>query len=156
MSAPVILTYMLQNSFQAVSILIVGRISESALATAAFAYMFATATGMLIALGGTTAIDTLASASFTGSADRHEVGVILQRAMIVLTAFYIPVAGLWMGSAPLFKLLGQDTQVSDDSARFLTAFIPGGLGYIYYESLKKYLQAQGTSSFHHPNLELAV
>ncbi|KAB2570867.1 putative transporter [Lasiodiplodia theobromae] len=63
--------------------------------------------------------------------------------MIVPTAFYIPVAGLWMGSAPLFKLLGQDTQVSDDSARFLTAFIPGGLGYIYYESLKKYLQAQG-------------
>ena len=94
-SIPVILAYALQNSLQTFSVLIVGRLSPEALATAAFAYMFAMATGWLIALGGTTAIDTLASASFTGSKNPHDLGIILQRAFVVLLIFYIPVAILW-------------------------------------------------------------
>jgi MATE family multidrug resistance protein len=87
-SLPVILAYALQNSLQTISVLIVGRLSPEALATAAFSYMFAMATGWLIALGGTTAIDTLASASFTGSKNRTDLGIILQRSFIVLLAFY--------------------------------------------------------------------
>ena len=90
-SVPVILAYALQNSLQTISVLIVGRLSPEALATASFAYMFAMATGWLIALGGTTAIDTLASASFTGSKNPHDLGIILQRAFVVLFIFYIPV-----------------------------------------------------------------
>jgi MATE family multidrug resistance protein len=91
-SIPVILAYTLQNSLQTVSVLIVGRLSPEALATASFCYMFAMATGWLIALGGTTAIDTLASATFTGSKDKTDLGVILQRSFIVLGLFYFPVS----------------------------------------------------------------
>lgn len=142
-SVPVILAYTLQNSLQTVSVLIVGRLSPEALATAAFSYMFAMATAWLIALGGTTAIDTLASASFTGSKNRHDLGIILQRSIIVLTLFYLPIAVLWIFSEPFFKLLGQEHYIARDSARFLSALVPGGLGYIYFEAMKKYLQAQG-------------
>jgi MATE family multidrug resistance protein len=147
-SVPVILAYTLQNSLQTFSVLIVGRLSPEALATAAFSYMFAMSTAWLIALGGSTALDTLASSTFTGSKNPHDLGVLLQRAFLVLTAFYIPVAILWACSAPVFRLLGQEEYICVDSAKFLTALIPGGLGYIYFESMKKYLQAQGTSSFH--------
>lgn len=142
-SIPVILAYTLQNSLQTISVLIVGRLSPEALATAAFSYMFAMASAWLIALGGTTAIDTLASASFTGSKNKHDLGVILQRSFLILGLFYVPVAILWMCAEPLFKLLGQEEYIARDSARFLTALVPGGLGYIYFECLKKYLQAQG-------------
>ncbi|KAB8737493.1 hypothetical protein FH972_026451 [Carpinus fangiana] len=142
-SIPVILAYALQNSLQTISVLIVGRISPEALATAAFAYMFAMATGWLIALGGTTAIDTLASASFTGSKNPHDLGIILQRAMVVLTLFYIPIVILWFVSEPLFNALGQEAYLSHDASRFLMVLAPGGLGYIYFECIKKYLQAQG-------------
>lgn len=142
-SIPVILAYTLQNSLQTISVLIVGRLSPEALATAAFSYMFAMATAWLIALGGTTAIDTLASASFTGSKDRHDLGVILQRSLIVLTVFYIPIALLWIFSEPVFKVLGQEDYIARDSAKFLSVLAPGGLGYIFFEALKKYLQAQG-------------
>ena len=145
-SIPVILAYTLQNSLQTVSVLIVGRLSPEALATAAFSYMFAMATAWLIALGGTTAIDTLASASFTGSKNRHDLGIILQRSFLVLTLFYIPIAILWIFSAPLFRALGQEEYIARDSAKFLSVLVPGGLGYIYFEALKKYLQAQGTLS----------
>ncbi len=143
-SIPVVLAYALQNSLQTVSVLIVGRLSPEALATAAFSYMFAMATGWLVALGGTTAIDTLASASFTGSKNRHDLGVILQRAFVVLLLFYIPIAVLWICSAPLFRALGQEEYIARDSAKFLTVLTPGGIGYIYFEALKKYMQAQGT------------
>ena len=143
-SIPVILAYALQNSLQTISVVIVGRGSPEDLATAAFAYMFAMSTGWLIALGGSTAMDTLCSATYTGSKDSHDLGTLLQRAFIILGLFYIPVCILWVVSEPVFLALGQDAQISRDSARFLSCLIPGGLGYIYFETMKKYLQAQGT------------
>lgn len=142
-SMPVILAYTLQNSLQTLSVVVVGRASPEDLATAAFAYMFAMSTAWLIALGGTTALDTLCSSAFTGSKDKHDLGILLQRAFVVLTLFYVPVAVLWACSEPVFLALGQDAQISRDSARFLSCLIPGGLGYIYFEAMKKYLQAQG-------------
>ncbi|PGH16213.1 hypothetical protein AJ79_01982 [Helicocarpus griseus UAMH5409] len=141
-SVPVVLAYTLQNSLQTASVLIVGRSSPENLATAAFSYMFAMCTAWLIALGGTTALDTLASSTFTGSSNKHDLGVLLQRGFIVLGLFYVPIAILWLCSESVFRALGQDAQLSRDSARFLTCLIPGGLGYIYFEAMKKYLQAQ--------------
>ncbi|KAJ5245273.1 hypothetical protein N7489_005369 [Penicillium chrysogenum] len=142
-SIPVIIAYTLQNSLQTVSVLIIGRSSPENLAASAFSQMFAMVTAWMIALGGTTAMDTLASSSFTGSSNKHDLGILLQRGFFVLGLFYIPVAVLWAFSEPVFLFLGQDPQLSHDSARFLTCLIPGGLGYIYFEVMKKYLQAQG-------------
>ena len=129
-SVPIILAYALQNSLQTVSVLIVGRLSPEALATAAFSYMFAMSTAWLIALGGTTALDTLASSSFTGSSNKHDLGILLQRGLVVLSAFYAVVAVLWIFSEHLFRALGQEEYICIDSARFLRCLIPGGLGYI--------------------------
>lgn len=141
-SVPVIAAYALQNSLQTISVLIVGRLSPEALSTAAFCYMFAMATAWLIGMGGTTAIDTLASASFTGSKNKHDLGIILQRAFLVLGLFYIPVIILWVFAEPLFRALGQEEYIARDGAKFLAVLIPGGLGYIYFECMKKFLQAQ--------------
>lgn len=146
---PVILAYTLQNSLQTVSVLIAGRLSAEALATAAFSYMFAMSTAWLIALGGTTALDTLGSSSFTGSANKTDLGVLLQRGLVVLSGYYALVAALWWYSEPLFRVLGQEEFIWVESARFLRCLIPGGLGYVWFESMKKYLQAQGECSFVH-------
>ncbi|KAK3185833.1 ethionine resistance protein [Lecanicillium sp. MT-2017a] len=141
-SLPVILAYALQNSLQTFSVMVVGRLNPEALATAAFSYMSAMATAWLIGLGGTTALDTLASASFTGSANKTDLGVLLQRGLIVLSAFYCVVAVLWWNSEPLFRALGQEEFICKQSPMFLRYLIPGGLGYIWFEAMKKYLQAQ--------------
>jgi len=141
-SIPVILAYTLQNSLQTVSILIVGRASPQDLSTAAFSYMFAMCSGWLIGMGGSTALDTLASSTFTGSKNKTDLGILLQRGFVVLGLFYVPVAVLWTVSEHLFRALGQSEQLSKDSAKFLTCLIPGGLGYICFETMKKYLQAQ--------------
>ncbi|OAG09434.1 MATE efflux family protein [Paraphaeosphaeria sporulosa] len=141
-SIPVILAYMLQNSLQTISVLIVGRLSPEALATAAFSYMFAMATGWLVALGGTTALDTLASSSYTGSKDKHDLGVLLQRGLFVLSIFYAIIAIVWIVSEHLFRALGQEEYICIQSAKFLQLLIPGGLGYVWFEAMKKYMQAQ--------------
>lgn len=144
-SVPVILAYALQNSLQTVSVLVVGRLSPEALATAAFAYMFAMCTAWLIGIGGTTAMDTLGSVVFTGSKSPHDLGIILQRSYIILALFYIPVVILWFVSEPLFNALGQEAYLARDASHFLMVLSPGGLGYIYFECMKKFLQAQGKS-----------
>ncbi|KAK8085724.1 transporter C11D3.06 [Apiospora hydei] len=146
-AVPVILAYMLQNSLQTVSVLVVGRLSPEALSVAAFSYMFAMATAWLIALGGTSALDTLASSSFTRSKDKTSLGVLLQRGVLVLTGFYAVVVVIWCFSEPLFRALGQPESICVGSARFLMLLIPGGLGYIWFECMKKYLQAQ---AIYHP------
>ncbi|TGJ87008.1 hypothetical protein E0Z10_g1777 [Xylaria hypoxylon] len=141
-ATPVILAYTLQNSLQTASVLIAGRLSPEALATAAFSYMFAAATAWLVALGGTTALDTLASSSFTGSQNRHDLGVLLQRGLFVFTIMYAIIAVIWSFSEPLFRALGQEEFICIQSSRFLQLLIPGGLGYVWFEAMKKYLQAQ--------------
>ncbi|UNI21327.1 ethionine resistance protein [Purpureocillium takamizusanense] len=142
-SVPVILAYMLQNSLQTVSVLVAGRLSSEALAVAAFSYMFAMATAWLIALGGTSALDTLASSSFTGCKDKGNLGLLLQRGLLVLTAFYLVVAVVWTFSEHLFRALGQPEEICIHSAKFLQLLVPGGLGYVWFECMKKFLQAQG-------------
>lgn len=139
-AVPVILAYMLQNSLQTVSVLVVGRLSPEALSVSAFSYMFAMATAWLVALGGTSALDTLASSSFTRSKDKSSLGVLLQRGILVLTCFYAVVVIIWCFSEPLFRALGQPEEICVKSARFLQLLIPGGLGYIWFECMKKYLQ----------------
>lgn len=145
-SIPVVLAYSLQNSIQTGSVLIVGRISADALAVSSFSFMFAQVTAYCVALGGTTAIDTLGSAVFTASKDPRDVGIILQRAFIVLTAFYIPIVMLWIFSEPIFLALGQEDFVARDSAKFLMLLIPGAWAYIGFEAVKKLLQACGMSA----------
>jgi MATE family multidrug resistance protein len=146
-SVPVILAYMLQMSLQTVPVIIVGHLSSMYLAASAFSLMFALVTGWMIALGGTTAMDTLASSTFTGSENKHDLGILLQRAFLVLGAFFVPVAVIWACSEHIFLALGQDPELSSLSSKFLTALIPGGLGYIYFETMKKYLQAQGKKMY---------
>ncbi|KAL4734268.1 hypothetical protein BDV11DRAFT_209530 [Aspergillus similis] len=140
--AGVVLTGLV-NSLQTVSLAIVGRLSPDSLATVAFSYMFATCTGWLIGLGGTTALDTLASSAFTGGSSQQDLGVLVQRALFVLGLLYLPVRLLWIKYEPVLRPLGQEPALSREPAKFLSLLIPGGIGYILFEIMKKYLQAQG-------------
>ncbi|KAI0662321.1 MATE efflux family protein [Cubamyces menziesii] len=121
-SVPVILSYVLQNSIQFVSVLITGRLGPDELSVAAFSFMLATA--------------------FTGG-DRPSVSVHLQRCIILLCLLFIPVAFIWAYIEPILLLIGEEEKLSRDVQSFLRVLILGAPGYIGFESLKKYLQCQG-------------
>ncbi|KAJ3475137.1 hypothetical protein NLI96_g12039 [Meripilus lineatus] len=99
--------------------------------------------GWCVALGGTTALDTLGSQAFTGSDQPTLLSIHLQRCVVLLWALFIPVGLLWYFVKPVLIFLGQDQRLSGDVESFLRILIVGAPGYIAFESLKKYLQCQG-------------
>ncbi|THU97692.1 MATE efflux family protein [Dendrothele bispora CBS 962.96] len=142
-SIPVILSYILQNSIQTISVVIVGRLGPEELSVAAFSLMLAFVTGWVVALGGTTALDTLGSQAFTGSPRPTDLSVHFQRCLVLLWMLLIPVCVLWAFIEPVLLALGQSTDLSHGVQNFLRVLIFGAPGYIGFESLKKYLQCQG-------------
>ncbi|KAF8909267.1 MOP flippase [Gymnopilus junonius] len=142
-SIPVILSYILQNSIQTASIVIVGRLGPNELSVAAFSLMLAFVTGWCVALGGTTALDTLGSQSFTGGSRKTDLSIHFQRCVIILWTLLIPVCLLWAFIEPVLLAFGQPAPLSRDVQRFLRVLIIGAPGYVGFESLKKYLQCQG-------------
>ncbi|PSN70860.1 MATE efflux family protein [Corynespora cassiicola Philippines] len=142
-SLPISLGYLLQNSLQLASIVIIGRLGPLELSCAASGFMIATCTGWLLAVGGTTALDVLGSRSFADeSEDISMIGVYLQRCLCVMTGLYIPVALFWCFCGPLLVACGQSHELAYGTQHFLRLLAPCGLGYIYFETFKKYLQVQ--------------
>jgi MATE family, multidrug and toxin extrusion protein len=104
--------------------------------------------GWCIALGGTTALDTLGSQSYTYSG-RNPAAVLphLIRCILLLWVLLIPVLMLWFFAAPVLLFLGQKERLSYDVQAFLRVLILGAPAYIGFESVKRYLQCQGVLSF---------
>ncbi|TFY70742.1 hypothetical protein EVG20_g2271 [Dentipellis fragilis] len=99
--------------------------------------------GWCVALGGTTALDTLGSQSFTGGKRSTDLSVHFQRCVVLLWILFIPVAVVWFNISRILLALGQDARLSYDTESYLRILAFGGPGYIAFESLKKYLQCQG-------------
>lgn len=154
---------MLQNSIQTATVVITGRLGPDQLSAAAFTMMLASVTGLsfrsfassvavltlagevwCIALGGTTALDTFGSQSYTSSG-RNPAAVLphLIRCIVILWLLSLPVLMLWFFAAPILLILGQTEFLSYKVQAFLRVLIIGAPGYIGFESVKKYLQCQG-------------
>ena len=107
--------------------------------------------GWCIALGGTTALDTLGSQAFgsqlfEGASQSTDLSIHLQRCTLVLWLLAVPVCFAWAFIEPILLVLGQSPSLSRDVQNFLRVLIWGAPGYIGFESLKKYLQCQGCGS----------
>ncbi|KAF2673055.1 putative multidrug resistance pump [Microthyrium microscopicum] len=123
--------------------MIIGRLGPLQLSIAASGYMIATCTGWLLAVGGTTALDALGSRSFTNKPDNlGHIGILLQRCLLVITVLYLPVALLWCFVGPILTLCGQSTELAYGTQTFMRHLVPFGPGYLYFETLKKFLQCQ--------------
>ncbi|KAK3809517.1 MAG: mate-domain-containing protein [Benniella sp.] len=141
-SAPVVLTYGMQNSLQLASLLSLGRLGSIELASSSLASMFAAVTCWSVALGAATALDTLCAQCYT-SQHPHVLGTHLQRAILVLMLFLVPIAGVWFSSEYIFLLLGQEPALAKHAALYLKGLLPGAPAYLIFECAKKFLQAQG-------------
>ncbi|KAJ3876597.1 mate-domain-containing protein [Lentinula edodes] len=119
----VILSYILQNSIQTISIVITGRLGPHELSVAAFSLMLAFVTGE--------------------STRPTDLSVHFQRCVLLLWILLVPVGALWIFMEPILLVLGQQEDLARDVQFFLRLLIIGAPGYIGFESLKKYLQCQG-------------
>ncbi|KAF9485569.1 MOP flippase [Pholiota conissans] len=145
------MSYILQNSIQTASIVIAGCLGPNELSVAAFSLMLAFVTGesplfilwWIVALGGTTALDTLGSQAYTGGTRKTDLSIHFQRCLVILWTLLIPVALLWANTESILLAFGQTDRLARDVQAFLRVLVIGAPGYIGFESLKKYLQCQG-------------
>ena len=103
-----------------------------------------------MALGGTTALDTLGSQAYTGGSHKTDLSIHFQRCLIILWILLIPVAFFWAYMEPILLVFGQPDHLARDVQIFLRILILGAPGYVGFESLKKYLQCQGKQKFTTP------
>ncbi|CAO3653253.1 unnamed protein product [Mucor hiemalis] len=107
-SLPIIGTYLLQNSFQLASIFTLGHLGSVELGASALASMFVNVSAWSIAYGTTTALDTLCSQAWTGAKDKTIIGVHLQRAYLVLSILFVPIACVWWNATPIMLSFNQN------------------------------------------------
>ncbi|KAI8340492.1 mate-domain-containing protein [Chlamydoabsidia padenii] len=141
---PLVISYLLQNSLQSVSVISAGHLGASELAAASLASMFVTVTGLSTVMGTTLCLDTLCSQSYTSRhCDKKMVGLHVQRCLVFLSLLSLPIACTWWFAQDIFVLLRQEPQVALLAGRFVRWMIPALPAFALFESLKKMLQAQG-------------
>ncbi|KAJ3512451.1 hypothetical protein NLJ89_g3512 [Agrocybe chaxingu] len=101
--------------------------------------------GWCVALGGTTALDTLGSQAFTGGVQKTDLSIHFQRCVILLWLLLIPVCILWAFVEPILLAFGQPLFLAREAQKFLRVLILGAPG-PRYEKLKVFLGIMGAST----------
>lgn len=144
-SAPLVVTFLLQYSLTVASVFSVGRLGSTELAAVSLSSMTANISGYAIIQGVSTCLDTLCAQAY-GRKDYKTVGLYLVRCTYLLMILYIPMFILWVFfSEPIIKYLVGETQeeLALLASKYLQVLSLGLPGYIIFENLKHYLQAQG-------------
>ncbi|KAJ1904023.1 ethionine resistance protein [Coemansia sp. IMI 209127] len=140
---PLALAYLLQFSFNFLNILSLGHLGADELAAAALGNMTLFMLVNAPAVGLASALDTFCATAFTASRNKKLVGFHLQRGIISVTAHLVLVLPVLMYIEPILVALQQDTGVSHLCSRFIRAQLLGQLPWMYFECIKRFLQAQG-------------
>ncbi|KAH3673347.1 hypothetical protein WICMUC_003707 [Wickerhamomyces mucosus] len=141
-SIPLVITFLLQYSLNVASVFSVGKIGKSELAAVSLAGMTANITGYCLFQGAATALDTLCPQAY-GRKDYKQVGLQFLKCTIFLFLISIPVSLVWIFGAPLIlNFLVDDEKLISLATSYLSILAIGLPGFILFETLKKYLQAQ--------------
>jgi MATE family multidrug resistance protein len=141
-SAPLMLTFILQNSLTLTSVFTVGHIGKIELGAVSLGSMTANITGYAVYHGLATSLDTLCSQAY-GSGRKKLVGLQLQRMVFFLWAITIPIAAVWLAGGRILAAIVPEKETAELAGLYLKVLIFGAPGYALFESAKRYVQAQG-------------
>ena len=161
-SAPLIITFLLQYSLTVASIFTVGHLGKVELGAVSLASMTANITGYAIYQGLATSLDTLCAQAY-GSGHKKLVGLQMQRMVYFLCVITIPIGVIWLSAGRILERIVPEKDVarkrcnhtskslllmifSDLAGQYLQIILIGAPGYAFFESGKRYLQAQGLFS----------
>ena len=144
-SAPLVLTFLLQYSLTVASIFTVGHIGKVELGAVSLASMTANITGYAVYQGLATSLDTLCAQAY-GSGRKKLVGLQTQRMVYFLWVITIPIGILWLSAEKILEKVVPEKEVAILAGQYLRIVLIGAPGYATFESVKRYLQAQGLFS----------
>ncbi len=139
LAAPVALTHLGMMLMGTVDVMMLGRVSERALAAGALGNSVAVALTML-PMGIVLALDPLVAQAF-GASDEPALRRGFQQGLVLAALLSIPLsAAMWPLDGPL-RFLGQQEEIVGLSASYLRALIPGNLAFLLFVAVRHTLQA---------------
>lgn len=141
LAAPTSGAYLSTMCLGIVSIFFVGRLGAEELAAAALGQMFCNVSGYSFGIGMLSAMDTFCSQAY-GAGNYMKMGVILQRGILLICVFCIPVALIWLMSSHILYLVLRDHSITMKAGLYVRYQLPALFPYLAYEAMKKYLETQ--------------
>jgi len=141
-SAPLVATYLLQYSYNLVTVYVAGHLGTNELGAASLASMTANITGLAVYEGMASSLDTLTSQAY-GSGQKKMVGLYLQRMIALILVATIPIAILWMCSPWILMRIVPEKELGMLAGQFMQIYLIGAPGFGIFEAGKRFTQAQG-------------
>ncbi|QCD92272.1 solute carrier family 13 [Vigna unguiculata] len=141
LSWPMIFVSVFQFSLQLISLMFVGHLSELPLAAVSLSTSIVNATGFMLMMGLSSALDTFCGQAY-GAKQYHMLGVHTQAAMVVLTIVSIPISIIWVFLEPILVLLHQNKDVAALAQLYARYLIPSLSANALLRCIIKFLQTQ--------------
>ncbi|KAL4855257.1 Protein DETOXIFICATION 1 [Chlorella vulgaris] len=141
LAAPLSVSNLAGYAISMVVIAATGHLGESALSVVVLATSVFNVTGLSVLIGFSSAMETFCGQAY-GAGRYHLVGLVLQRALLLLTLVAAAVAVLWTQAEAILLALGQDPDIAHGTAQFLLRATPALWFTGVFEALKRYLMAQ--------------
>ncbi|GAB4848968.1 hypothetical protein Ancab_003781 [Ancistrocladus abbreviatus] len=138
---PMIITGLLTYGRAAMSTAFMGRLGKEELAGGSLAIGFANITGYSVLSGLAMGMDAISSQA-CGAKQWHLMGKTLQRTIIILSLFCIPISLLWLNVEPFLIFVGQDPTISAVASTYLSYALPDLFFLCLINPLRIYLRAQ--------------
>nr|XP_009671242.1 PREDICTED: multidrug and toxin extrusion protein 2-like isoform X3 [Struthio camelus australis] len=142
---PLLLNQLLIFLIHLVSSIFCGHLGNVELASVTLAIAVVNVTAISVGYGLSSACDTLISQTY-GSKNLRRVGVILQRATLIILLCCFPCCAILINIEQLLLLIRQDPEVSRLTQLYVMAFIPALPAVFLYHLETRYLQNQGFTS----------
>ncbi|EFN52900.1 hypothetical protein CHLNCDRAFT_54230 [Chlorella variabilis] len=141
LAVPMALTNLCGYCIAQVTVIFVGRLGAVELSAAILATSLFNVTGLSVLTGFSAAMETLAGQAY-GAKSYRAVGVVLQRALIIVTLLTALLATVWSKAESLLLLAGQDEEIAAMAAHYILRMIPALYCVGLSEAFKRYLMAQ--------------
>ncbi|CDK29618.1 unnamed protein product [Kuraishia capsulata CBS 1993] len=142
-SVPLVVTFLLQYSLTVASVFSVGQLGKSELAAVSLASMTANISAYGIIQGISTCLDTLCPQAY-GRNDYKTVGLYFMRCTALLFLVYAFIFVLWVFFSEMILIaVIPERELCGLASQYLRILVWGVPGFIIFENLKHYLQAQG-------------
>ncbi|XP_056127055.1 multidrug and toxin extrusion protein 1 [Rhinichthys klamathensis goyatoka] len=139
---PVFLSYLFDYLIIFVSTVFCGHLGKIELDGVTLAIAAISVMGIGIGYGLSAACDTLISQAY-GAGNLHQVGVITQRAILILLLACFPCCALLVNTESILLVVGQSPEVARVSQQYVNIFLPGLPAAFMFIIEAKYLQNQG-------------
>ncbi|XP_051891386.1 multidrug and toxin extrusion protein 1-like isoform X1 [Pristis pectinata] len=142
LAGPVFLSHLMVFTISTVSTIFCGHLGKTELGAASLATSIVCVSGISVGVGLSLACDTLISQTY-GSKNLTQIGVILQRAILILMIFCLPCWAIFINTELILLAFKQPPQVAKLAQLYVKIFIPALPMTFLYELESRYLQNQG-------------